>query len=176
MKRIRENVSRASERIAELSRAGRQWQDSVDQKVDLAATLDLLRDRLAPTVQATKAVLQIDCPKGLAIRGDAHAVRSAVENVAANALEALQATGSGGKLALRARQRNGTVELIVQDDGPGIPEPVHQALFAPFASGHGSTGLGLAIARALARAGGGDLVCTDAAPGRTTFRFTFQAA
>jgi signal transduction histidine kinase len=176
MRRIRENVSRASERIAELSRAGRQWQDSVEQKVDLAATLDLLRERLAPTVQATKAVLQIDCPRGLAIRGDAHAVRSAVENVAANALEALQAAGSGGRLALRARQQDGTVELIVQDDGPGIPEPVHQALFAPFASGHGSTGLGLAIARALARAGGGDLVCTDAAPGRTTFRFTFQAA
>jgi len=176
MKRIRENVSRASGRIAELSRAGRQWQDSVDQKVDLAATLDLLRERLAPTVQATKATLQIDCPKGLAIRGDAHAVRSAVENVAANALEALQTGGTGGRLALRARQQDGTVELIVQDDGPGIPEAVHQALFAPFASGHGSTGLGLAIARALARAGGGDLVCTDAAPGRTTFRFTFQAA
>lgn len=176
LKRIRENVTRASERLSELSRAGRQWQDSVDQKVDLAATLDLLRERLEPTAQANKATLVIECPRGLSIRGDAHAVRSAVENVAANALEALQTLGGGGTLALRAEQRNGVVELVVRDNGPGIPEPVLQALFSPFSSGHGSTGLGLPIARALARAGGGDLVCTDPAPGRTTFRFTFQAA
>jgi signal transduction histidine kinase len=173
--RIRENVARASERLSELSRAGRQWQERVDQKVDLAATLDLLRERLEPTAQANKAMLQIECPRGLAIRGDAHAVRSAVENVAANALEALQSLGGGGKLALRAERRDGAVELLVQDNGPGIPQPVLNALFSPFSSGHGSTGLGLPIARALARAGGGDLVCTDAGPGRTTFRFTFQA-
>src|SRR4051812_21922292 len=71
--RIRDNVSRASERLSELSRAGRQWQESVDQSVDLAATLDLLRERLEPTAKASKAMLQIDCPRGLAIRGDAHA-------------------------------------------------------------------------------------------------------
>lgn len=176
LRRIRENVSRASERLSELSRAGRQWQESVDQKVDLSQTLDQLRERLQPTAQASRATLQIDCPKGLAIRGDAHAVRSAVENVAANALEALQLGGGGGSLALRAEQRNGVVELVVQDNGPGIPETVQEALFSPFASGHGSTGLGLAIARALARAGGGDLVCSDTGPGRTTFRFTFHAA
>ena len=176
LRRIRENVQRASERLSELSRAGRQWQESVEQRVDLSATLEQLRERLQPTAQASNAVLQIECPKGLSIRGDAHAVRSAVENVAANALEALHGGTRGGRLALRAEQKNGVVELTVQDDGPGIPETVREALFAPFASGHGSTGLGLAIARALARAGGGDLICSDAAAGRTTFRFTFQAA
>jgi signal transduction histidine kinase len=67
------------------------------------------------------------------------------------------------------------VQLTVQDDGPGIPDDLKTRLFTPFSSGHSGTGLGLAIARALARAGGGDLVCTDSAPGRTTFRFTFQA-
>ena len=176
LRRIRENVARASERLSELSRAGRQWQESVDKRVDLSQTLEQLRERLQPTVQASRATLQIECPKGLSIRGDAHAVRSAVENVAANALEALQAENGGGSLALRAEQRNGVVELVVEDNGPGIPETVREALFSPFASGHGSTGLGLAIARALARAGGGDLVCSDTGPGRTTFRFTFHAA
>ena len=144
--------------------------------MDLAATLELLRERLEPTAQANKAMLQIECPRGLAIRGDAHAVRSAVENVAANALEALQSLGGGGKLALRAERRDGAVELLVAGQRSRHPQPVLNALFSPFSSGHGSTGLGLPIARALARAGGGDLVCTDAGPGRTTFRFTFQAA
>ena len=174
LQRIRENVQRATERLSELSRAGQQVAETMDQKIDLAAALEELRERLKPTLEATRATVEIDCPRGLAVRGDAHAVRTAVENVAANALEALQSKGAGGRLALRAQQFDGRVELTVQDDGPGIPVDVKSRLFTPFSSGHNGTGLGLAIARALARAGGGDLVCSDAAPGRTTFRFTFQ--
>jgi signal transduction histidine kinase len=174
--RIGENVERATERLAELSRAGQRGEAPAEQSVNLSFALEELRQRLNPTVQATRAVLEIDCPRGLAVRGDAHALRTALENVAANALEALQSRGGGGRLALRAEERNGAVDLIVQDDGPGIAEDLRGRLFAPFASGHNGTGLGLAIARALARAGGGDLICADSAAGRTTFRFTFQSA
>ena len=174
--RIRENATRATERLADLSRAGQMMQDRADAKVDLGNTLDEVRERLAPTLRATRATFSVDCPRGLCIRADAHAVRSAVENVAANALEALQARGSGGILALRAHQRDGVVELLVEDDGPGIPDEVRDRLFIPFSSGHDGTGLGLAIARALARAGGGDLSCTRSGPGRTTFQFTFRSA
>src|SRR5216683_194648 len=74
------------------------------------------------------------------------------ENVVANALEALQQNGSGGRLAVRARHLDGVVELTVEDNGPGIADEVRPRLFIPFASGRESTGLGLAIARALARA------------------------
>jgi signal transduction histidine kinase len=176
LQRIRENVQRASERLAELSRVGEQSAETVDQKVDLAEALEELRERLMPALQATRATVEIDCPRGLAVRGDAHAVRTAVENVAANALEALQSKGAGGRLALRAQRQNGVVELTVQDDGPGIPAEMKQRLFTPFSSGQDGTGLGLAIARALARSGGGELVCSESAPGRTTFRFTFQAS
>src|SRR5205823_11224457 len=99
---------------------------------------------------------------------------SAVENVVANALEALQQNGAGGRLSVRARALDGIVELTVEDNGPGIPEEVRSRLFMPFASGRESTGLGLAIARALARASGGELTCVDARVGHTCFRFTFQ--
>ncbi|MCA1829606.1 MAG: sensor histidine kinase [Myxococcales bacterium] len=174
--RIRENVDRATERLAELSRAGQHRTEAVESRVDLSGTLEELRQRLNPTAQAANAELQIDCPRGLAVRGDAHALRSAVENVAANALEALQSRGMGGKLALRAERHDALVELVVEDDGPGIPEQLRGRLFTPFSSGHDGTGLGLAIARALTRAGGGDLVCNESVPGRTTFRFTFQVA
>jgi len=176
LRRIRDNVVRASERISEMSRFGQKWQDMVHQTLDLSGTLELLRGRLTPTALETRAVLRIECPRGLAVHGDAHAVRTAVENVAANALEALQTRGTGGTLLLVAEQRNGAVDLRVQDDGPGIPEHLKSDLFSPFASGHSGTGLGLAIARALARASGGDLVCERSDPGNTTFRFTFQPA
>src|SRR5207237_9949130 len=90
-------------------------------------------------------------------------------------LEALQQNGSGGRLTVRARQLDGAVvELTVEDNGPGIADDVRPRLFSPFASGRESTGLGLAIARALARASGGELTCVDARAGHTCFRFTFQ--
>ena len=174
--RIRDNVHRASERLSEMSRAGQKWQEMAEQTLDLAGALELLRSRLTPSAAATRAVLRIDCPRGITVHGDSHAVRTAVENVAANALEALQIRGTGGTLEFRVEQRNGEVNLWIRDDGPGIPEQLKPYLFSPFASGHSGTGLGLAIARALARASGGDLVCEHSSPGNTTFRFTFQAA
>jgi signal transduction histidine kinase len=172
LKRLRENVERASARVSELSRAGRAPED-VQEPLDLATALDELRRRIAAAARANGTELLVDCPTGLAVRGDALALRSAVENVVANSLEALQQNGRGGRLALRARQVNGAVELTVEDDGPGIPEEVRPRLFVPFSSGRESTGLGLAIARALARSSGGDLTCDDPASGHTCFRFTF---
>ena len=94
----------------------------------------------------------------------------------ANALDAFQGRGGGGTLSLRAERRDGAVELIVEDDGPGIPEELQPRLFSPFSSGGSGTGLGLAIARALAQAAGGDLTCTSSDPGHTRFRFTFRPA
>ena len=135
-----------------------------------------MSERLKPAVSETKAVLHIECPRGLAVQGEEVALRTAVENVAANALDAFQGRGGGGTLSLRAERRDGAVELIVEDDGPGIPEELQPRLFSPFSSGGSGTGLGLAIARALAQAAGGDLTCTSSDPGHTRFRFTFRPA
>ena len=172
LKRLRENVERASARVSELSRAGRAPED-VQEPLDLAVALADLHKRIGAAARANGTELVVDCPRGLAVRGDAFALRSAVENVVANSLEALQQNGRGGRLALTARQVNGAIELTVEDDGPGIPEEVRPRLFAPFSSGRESTGLGLAIARALARSSGGDLTCADPSSGHTCFRFTF---
>ncbi|MFD7907635.1 sensor histidine kinase [Kitasatospora sp. NPDC059747] len=58
--------------------------------------------------------------------------------------------------------RPGSVTVVVSDDGPGIPEGVGEAVFEPGrradpGDGHDGAGLGLALARRLARAAGGDL-------------------
>ena len=177
--RLRDNLSRATERLGDLARAGQGPQGGAQSRIDLVTALEDLRHRLLPAAIASRATVEIVCPRGLEIRGDAPALRSAMENVAANALEALQRRGGGGRLRLTAARQQGRVELLVEDDGPGIAEPLRARLFTPFASGHQGTGLGLAIARALVRAGGGDLVCTDPgspSAGSTTFRFTFPAA
>jgi len=81
----------------------------------------------------------------------------------------LVATGPHGEPGPWGRVR-------VRDQGPGIPEEIRETIFEPFASkevpgrsGGVGIGLGLALAREVARLHGGQLELVDPAPRRTTF-------
>jgi len=170
--RLRDNTDRAAARLSDLARAGRA-PDEVERFVDLSVILEDLLGRLSSAARESGAQVVIDCPRGLLVRADPLALSSAIENVAANALDALRKV-RGGRLTITARQAaEEVVQLTVEDDGPGIPPELRERLFTPFSSGGSGTGLGLTIARALARAGGGELVCVAAEPRYTVFRFTF---
>ncbi len=65
----------------------------------------------------------------------------------------------------------------VADDGPGLPEQLRGRLFQPFASSRPQgAGLGLAIARDLMRAQGGEIALADTGPHGTTFRLVLPLA
>jgi signal transduction histidine kinase len=70
-----------------------------------------------------------------------------------------------------AERRNASVEFSVSDDGPGVPDDHRERIFEPGFSRHepaqhgGAAGLGLPLARRLARAAGGDVELTDGGPG-----------
>lgn len=69
-------------------------------------------------------------------------------------------------------------EVVVSDDGPGVAAALRDTLFEPGVrsdDGHGGSGLGLTLARRLARAGGGDLVLDDA-PGGARLRLVLPPA
>ncbi len=73
-------------------------------------------------------------------------------------------------VSVRAARTAGTVQLTVADDGPGVPESFRDAVFEPGgradpADGHSGAGLGLALARRLARASGGDIELADSKHG-----------
>ena len=90
---------------------------------------------------------RIDLP----LRPDA--IRRAVMNLVDNA----QRHATHVLVAIQAQRRQ--VQVLVDDDGPGIPMDKREQVFRAFESGgHGGTGLGLTIARDIARAHGGDIV------------------
>ncbi|WP_051955786.1 sensor histidine kinase [Beijerinckia mobilis] len=96
------------------------------------------------------------------ILGDSLALRRIVANLVDNALK----YGACADLSLKAY--NGLVRLVVEDRGPGIAPEAREAVMEPFtrlepsrSRQGGGAGLGLAIARNLARAQGGDIEIAD---------------
>jgi signal transduction histidine kinase len=85
-------------------------------------------------------------------------------------MNALVHTPAGSTIAVRAVRRGARAELLVEDDGPGIPADKREAVFERFYRIEGGkasgSGLGLAIARELARLMGGS-VRLESRPGRT---------
>ena len=86
------------------------------------------------------------------IVSDGDRVLQIVDNLLSNAF---RATPDGGRIQLELAQKNGRIQVAVEDNGPGIPDEQRERLFRPFVSGDGSTGLGLAIAKELSTALGG---------------------
>ncbi|MEW8000802.1 MAG: ATP-binding protein [Candidatus Thiodiazotropha endolucinida] len=78
----------------------------------------------------------------------------------------------GGSCEISVEERNQEVVVDICDQGPGIPEDMLEKVFAPFvrvessrAQHTGGTGLGLGIARNIARAHGGDLALSNRSNG-----------
>ena len=98
-----------------------------------------------------------------------------IANLARNALEA----GAGTVTIALAPEPSEAPEtrpmiLDIIDDGPGLPPRAKENLFVPFAGSvrGGGTGLGLTIAREIARAHGGDLSLLKSDSEGTTFRLS----
>lgn len=104
--------------------------------------------------------------------GDEGRLRQVLTNLLANARAH---TPPGATVTTRLRETGDRVELVVADDGPGIPAELQPTVFERFARGDdsrsraaGSTGLGLSIVAAVAKAHEGR-VSLRSAPGRTEF-------
>ena len=118
--------------------------------------------------QDTELELQLEAPDPVVI-GDEVQLRQVFVNLVLNAMQAV----GEGHVRVRTWNDNGHLAVDVQDDGPGIPDHVAEAVFRPFyttkARGSG-TGLGLSTARRIAEIQGGGLELVDNRAGHTTFR------
>jgi len=124
----------------------------------------LLRDVVAQMARDGRAIdLHVEQNLTLPLRREG--MRRCLTNLLANARR------HGTQVAVRAGRRKNVIEVTIDDDGPGIPAERYEDVFKPFFRleqsrnpATGGVGLGLTIARDVARSHGGD-VALEAAPG-----------
>jgi signal transduction histidine kinase len=126
--------------------------------------LDLMSlvERVADDLTDGGAQVEINGPAHLPIRSKPIALQRALTNIAENAVK------YGKRARLYVAEQPGTIEIAVEDDGPGIPENLQAGIFEPFrrlpqSNGEpiDGTGLGLTVARSLVRGLGGDITLAN---------------
>ncbi len=151
--RLISDISDASRLDAELSRAEMG-------PVDLARMLSTLLDvQEATTGRAYKPLLLIDQQGDLKINGMERRLAQVFENLIANAASFSR---SGGTISIKARAKDGWIEVIIDDEGPGIPKGKEETIFERFYRDRPEgekfgthSGLGLSICKQIVETHGG---------------------
>lgn len=132
--------------------------------VEISSLLAELRQVIEPQAAQRGLSFALDDRSGAAV---VLGHRKDLTGVLINLLEnAMQACGEGGRVAVRAERSGREVKVLVEDNGRGIPEELHERLFEPFFTTRTEgTGLGLAIVRNVVEAHGGRVEMRSA-PGR----------
>ncbi|MBA4000201.1 MAG: two-component sensor histidine kinase [Brevundimonas sp.] len=114
--------------------------------------------------------------KSVAVMGNPAALRRAVANLIDNAVK------FAGTARVRMEARDDVVYVLIEDDGSGVAPEQVEALFEPFIRGErsrnrqtGGAGLGLAVARQIARAHGGEVTLENRPDGGLTATLTLPA-
>lgn len=187
----------ASDRLAdsddpEVRKIAPRLYDAMQRAVSLCSrTLNFVSDsRPAPRIEAVqvgalvedvaseltgkfdRARVAAETAPGFAVAADREQLRRALANLVLNALQA-----GARRVRVSAAADQGRARIRIADDGPGFDPGARERLFQPFV-GSGrreGTGLGLPIARDIARAHGGDLALVESGPQGTVFELTLPA-
>lgn len=134
---------------------------------DLTAIARDACEELAPVSDGHALTFESEGP--ITVRGNADELHRMVLNLLENAI---RHTPDGTKVEMSASAADGEAQLVVADDGPGLPEGMESQIFERFVRGDGpadkqsqngtGTGLGLSIVRAVAVAHGGDVSAANA--------------
>ena len=172
IKRADQRADGVIERLRRLfSKSGVEAQD-----VALNETVGEVIGILAAQAAAHNVTLKTSLiPQPLIVKGDRVQLEQVILNLVLNAIDALGEAGTDNR-RIKVRSRlieEGTAEISVSDNGPGVRPDILKQIFEPFfTTKQGGMGMGLAISRTIVEAHGGRLSAENRAGGGAIFRLT----
>lgn len=176
---VRERLQKNLEELQELTEAvltaarGAGWEQM--RKIDLAALIESICTDLEEIGEPVDWQAHAPAP----FTGRPNELRRAVRNLVENAI------AYGERAHVRLADSADAYEIIVEDDGPGIPQTDRERVFEPFvrleasrSEETGGSGLGLTLVKAIAQGHGGSIVLENRAEGglRATLRLPREGA
>ena len=166
-------VARTIDDLMELSRI-EFGEESIKDTVEVLDIVSGAIDRSAALADARQMhIAVLDLPDGVAVVGDRRQLISALGNLVENAVKYSE---PGGQVQIRVRVEGSFAELMVADQGIGIPAADHARIFERFyrvdkgrSRDTGGTGLGLSIVRHVATNHGGEVLVSSAEGEGSTF-------
>ena len=136
-------------------------------RIDLMDVIEPVEELYRPLAEERGVWLTLKGQRGVHIQGDPKLLIEAVSNLIDNAIKF---SGSGGAVQLRLGEARGRAEIVVQDNGPGVPPAEREAVLQRFYRSDRNrltpgTGLGLSIVAAICRLHAFALKLEDAEPG-----------
>jgi signal transduction histidine kinase/GAF domain-containing protein len=133
----------------------------------------LIRRGVEGTENPSGHVIEVDVEPAV-VSIDAAKVERILENLVSNAI---RHTPPSAKIWVRAHARDGGMLVVVEDEGPGVPPDLHEAIFEPFRQAPGSesghspgVGVGLSLVLRFAELHGGRAWVEDRPGGGAIFR------
>ncbi|HEY2059511.1 ATP-binding protein [Amycolatopsis sp. NBC_01480] len=156
-----EQADRLADALDELLAAARAAREVDAEPMDLPATLPEVAEEWRQLLRVEGRNLRLKVADGLMARATPGRLREVIGVLLDNALR-----HGAGTVTLTARRgdADGTVVIEVGDTGSGVPDELTPHIFERGFSGGGSTGVGLALARALVEADGGRLELSNKRP------------
>ncbi len=173
--RIEQIVGRLLQLSALEARAGLRGSE----RIDCAALLAELADAFRSAGRAAGVAIVVEAASGVVVAGERALLAEAWTNLLQNAVEF---SPRGGTVRCGAQPNGRSVEVVIEDAGPGVPAYALGRIFERFYSlerpstGRKSTGLGLALVREIAHLHGGEVELTNRESGGARACFRVPAA
>ena len=181
---LRAETARLTRLVQDLQELWRAESRQLPLKIEAVGASSVAADvleRFAPQATARRIALESNVPIGLTVRADRDRLIQILGNYLANAI---RYSPDGASVDVHARRVGDAIEFSVIDQGPGLTSEQRAQVFERFyrvdpsrSRALGGTGIGLAIARALATAMDGRVWAESSGPGTgSTFSVTLPVA
>lgn len=161
IKNIRHESARIQQivdQLLQLSALEARRELGLTEQIDARSLVEETLRGFQPALQARQVTTELLIEESLCFRGEKFLVTLAVTNLLKNAIEF---SPSGGVIRIEGRRDKNRGHLVVEDQGPGIPDYARERIFERFYSlprpdtGAKSTGLGLSFVQEIAHLHGG---------------------